>query len=206
MALMVCMGVAAWFGVAWAGRQCVRTWRAGADQLWDARWKSACVTFAVAAFAVMCTAALLPGTMERAALLVSAGLWLAFFVASGASAIARRRHTAHARALREQLGLPVERHMLHPGLVFAWWAAAAVVALCAWAVVTAASPPTTVATSDNSGPAVDGMHPYVSGGLMLLLGLGGAHAFYQEHRRSQEQRRLRAVDLQYIRSDHNGTG
>lgn len=195
----VVLCTALWAGAVLAVTGCVRRWRAGADQVWSAKWKALAGALAVTAFPTVMTARFVPHgaqvLLEGAVgmlLLGSAGSVVAGWVAS-------RRSQAQARAVRKGLGLPIERKLWDPVTVVFLWLAAAVPSVAAVAVVAAWF--VEAHSAPGTGGARAGVEAITS---LLVLTIGGfiaaglLHGLIQHQRRAREQRRVRAADQQYL--------
>ncbi|MEV8606157.1 hypothetical protein AB0465_40555 [Streptomyces griseoviridis] len=162
------------------------------------KWKALAGALVVMAYAVLATARRLPSTVQLlledfAVLLVgSAGSVVAGWVA------ARRGH-AQARAVRSQLGLPVERGLWSPWVLVGLWSAAVIPFMMAEVLIVSRY------IGAHSEPEADGSWAQADAvaWLMVLTVVafvvgGGLHGLVQQRRRTREQQHVRSADQQFL--------
>ncbi|MFE9016689.1 hypothetical protein [Streptomyces cyaneofuscatus] len=200
---IVVLCAAFWAGAAKAVAGCVRRWRLGADQVWSAKWQALAGALAVTALSVAMTAWLVPPgarvLLEGAVLMLlvgSAGSVVAGWVAS-------HRSQAQAWAVRQGLGLPIERKLWDPMTIVSLWLAAAIPAVAAVALIAAWF--VEAHSAPGTGGARAGVEAITS---LLVLTIGGfiaaglLHGLIQHQRRAREQHRIRTADQQYLNDPH----
>lgn len=188
-----------WAGAALAVMQCVKKWRSGPDQVWSAKWKALAGALIVTAFPVMATARLLPPDTRSFLEALAGVLVLGSAGSMVAGWVAARRSAAQTRAVRSQLGLPVVRKLWSPWALVGLWSAAGIPFSVAAVVVTGRY------VEAHSEPAADGT--WAEAGTIAWLSVltiaafvvgGLLHGLVQHRRHTQEQRRVRNAEQQYL--------
>ncbi|CAM5236527.1 putative protein OS=Streptomyces microflavus OX=1919 GN=Smic_83200 PE=4 SV=1 [Streptomyces microflavus] len=172
--------------------------------MWSAKWKALAGALAVTALPAVMTARFVP---HGAQVLLEGAVWM-LLMASACSVlagwVASHRSQAQARAVRQGLGLPIERKLWDPLTIVLLWLAAATLSVAAVAVVAARfveahyAPGTAGARAGTE--AITSLLALTTGG---FIAAGLLHALIQHQRRAREQRRVRTVDQQYL-NEANG--
>ncbi|MET8768435.1 hypothetical protein [Streptomyces sp. NPDC004658] len=188
-----------WAGAAAAVVRCVNQWRRGADQVWSSKWKALAGALIVTAFPVMATARLTSPDAQFFLEDLAGLLVVGSAVSVVAGWVAAHRSDAQARAVRDGLGLPVERRLWSPWVLLGVWSAAGIpITLVELAV-------TTRYIEAHSEPAADGT--WAEAGMVAWLSVltiaafvvgGVLHGLVQHRRRVREHERVRQVEQQYL--------
>lgn len=113
--------------------------------------------------------------------------------------MASHRSQAQARAVRQGLGLPIERKLWDPMTIVSLWLAAAIPAVAAVALIAAWF--MEAHSTPGTGGTRAGAEAITS---LLVLTIGGfiaaglLHGLIQHQRRAREQLRVRQADQQYL--------